>query len=670
MNPTPFPGRLDLTENLILLLHPGGIAIADQRPPHECCEAPHWVWLLPDDAPPLAVYLVIDAHLQDGEDQWHAPELVTPETPHEAYGNRVMQAKVRYANGLFEDWTLRVDPLHVGFDWIRQPHSLGGKTAFTARTPTASNALQFWHTLEGGQCPPLWDGRPKPDAPTPLWHGDASCALLYSALPRASMRLDVLTPGPLNIQVVQDDDNHAWQLHWIVTHGQLMRMSGNMGLRAASRNFHTAHRDGVANASIDFDTYYEQVLLGGIGLLLQDDGPVRAATLSNDATPGEAPLDEIALACESLGICAPTQAAALLHKTLSHYLTQGMNAASSGLHLPQASLPALLLLMAGRHLRLTGELDFARQHQEPLREHAEHLLSLRRPGEALPVFQHAPRNLHAIKHPAGTALVYAGLSRWAAIEDRLGNTAESQRYAEAALAMQWAAIAPMETGGLWHLGRGTFVSYLPVEFPGHRHGAPPPQDLRGAEFDFGQQALAFWMGLCPDEDLVRRSMEWVDYSYTYASGRGGPSYPPGYTRTFHALLDVANRMTFGCGDVGPLLQRALDNGARSGLPFSRNVRGRALPAGTLLDNSPYFEIILRRHYGLDYDAGGWRLTNPRPVGNYPLTRVTNLRHKSANYAITWQGRGTIQRVTLNGAPHPSRVLDKTTGDHEVLITLA
>jgi hypothetical protein len=674
MNPIPFPGRLDLTENLMLLMHPGGMAIADQRAPHECAEAPHWVWTLPGDAAPLAVYLVIEARLQDGEDVWHAPHAVTPEIPHEAYGNRVMQAKVQYPGGLAEDWTLRVDPLQVGFDWIRQPHVLGGRSAFRACTPTAGNALQFWRMLEGDQTPPLWDGRPKSSGGGVLWEGQSSSALLYSALPRASMRLDVAASGALRIEAVPSparQEEPVWQLDWTISHGQLMHMSGNLGLRAASRSFHVLTRSGMADASIDFDTYYEQVLLGGVAMVLQETGEVRQACLSTDAPEAPAPLEEIVLACESLGLCAPTLTAELLQRQLGKVLAGEQNSSESNdLGLPAAASPALPLLMAGRHLRLTGELDLVQRHQEPLRAAAEQLLALRRPGEALPVFLTADLHHQHIKHPAGTAVVYAGLSRWAAIEERLGNVSDSQRFAEAALAMQWAAIAPVEAGGLWHLGRGSFVSYLPVENPGHRLNAPPTNQERGAEFDFGQQVLAFWLGLCPDEELIRRSMEWVDYSYTYASGRGGPSYPPGYRRAFHALLDIAVRMRYGCGEVAPLLQRALDNGARAGLPFSRDVRGRALPAGSLLDNSPYFEIVLRRHYGLDYDAGGWRMANPRPIGNYPLTRVTSLRHRNAIYAITWQGRGTIQRVTLNGAPHTSRVLDKTSGEHEVLVTLA
>jgi hypothetical protein len=251
------------------------------------------------------------------------------------------------------------------------------------------------------------------------------------------------------------------------------------------------------------------------------------------------------------------------------------------------------------------------------------------------------------------------------IEERMGDETQGRRHAEAGMAMQWAAVAPMETGGLWHMGRGTFAHYVLAQ----DELREDPEEMPGSEFDFGQQLLAFWLGLCADDDLIRRSFEYVDYTYTYATGRGGPAYPPGYRRSFHALIDVAIRARYGCGDIEAIFQRVLDNGARGGMPFSMNLRGSAMPAGTLLDNAPYFEIVLRHHYGLDYDAGGWRLFTPRPLANYPLTRVTNLRHRNALYAITWQGRGAIQRVAINGAPHPTRVLDKTTGEHEVVVTL-
>ncbi|MFM1920971.1 MAG: hypothetical protein RLZZ303_2605, partial [Candidatus Hydrogenedentota bacterium] len=34
--------RLDLSENIVLMVHPRGILLADRRPPHICGEAPFW----------------------------------------------------------------------------------------------------------------------------------------------------------------------------------------------------------------------------------------------------------------------------------------------------------------------------------------------------------------------------------------------------------------------------------------------------------------------------------------------------------------------------------------------------------------------------------------------------------------------------------------------------
>ncbi len=658
----PFAGRLDLSENLVLLMYPGGVAIADARPAHECSDAPHWVCEPREGGGAMAVYMLAEALVETEDGLWQEPTEVTPVAAHEAYGNRVLQSGAVFGSARAEDWTLRVDPLQVGFDWIRQPHTLGGRCAFRVRTPAAANEMQFWRTSEGAQTAPL---APTP-GDTPAWAGEASGVLLYSEAPRAALRLDVAVNGPLSIGI-SPEGVPAWQLDWTVAHGQLVRLSGNFGLRAAARRFYDVRLPDLADASADFGSHYDQLLLGSVALVTGGGELPRTACLPDS---GQATLGEVALACETLGLCAPVLTASLLRESIQRELDGiGDTAVTQpDLLLPVEARPALLLLMAGRYLRLTGDLEFISASHAKLRHHAEGLLALRRPSEALPLFTIPGQPNAPVKLPGATALVYAALSRWGAIEVRLGSANDGDRFSEAAFAMQWAAIAPLETGGLWHLGRGSFVSCLPAS--GGRNSRVDPQTQPGAEFDFGQQALAFWLGLCPEDDLVRRSMEWVDYTYTYAAGRGGPVYPPGYKRTWHALLDVAVRLRYGCGDVAPILQRTVDVASRAGLPFSRWVRGPALPAGGLLDAAPYFEIIFQRHYGLDYDAGGWRLKNPRPLSNYPLTRVKNLRHKSATYAVTWQGRGTIQRVTLNGAPHPTRVLDKATGEHEVLVTLA
>lgn len=669
----PLPGaRLDLSENLVLLLYPGGIAVADQRPPHECGDGPCWTWQPEGSETGYALYALLEARARKPDAEWEKPEAIRPEPVHQAYGNRVLQAHVRFGEGLEEDWTLRVDPLQVGFDWIRQPHAMGDQCAFRIITPALSHGLQFWQADTGLQSMRCSNGMVE-DAPS---HGAvAGTALLYCDLPRAALRIQTVAPGQVSIATQSDaphgvhthrDHAGSWVADWEVLHGQLIHMSGNLGFADASRRFMAPALGAFADASADFGPFYLQALLGGAGLLDDPAGLPRSTALGAAGDCHPAGMDELALAAEALGSCAPQWMAAQLRRALDNYLSLPSSMPlTSGLDLFQETKPAFALLMAGRYLRITGDVEYIAAHAPALRESAEGLLALRRRGEALPAFLDTEKGFH-VKQPGSTAVLSAALFRCSAMEERLGDAENSKRFAEAAMAMQWAALAPMQTGGLWHLGRGTFARYVNAE--GYPEGMDP-EDAPGAEFDFGQQLLAFWLGLCEDDDTIRRCYEYVDYTYTYATGRGGPVYPPGYRRSFHALIDVAVRARHACGDIEAIFQRVLDCGGRYGLPFSQNLRGEALPAGALLDNAPYFELVLRHHYGLDYDAGGWRLFTPRPLANYPLTRVTNLRHRNALYGITWQGRGAIQRVTINGAPHPTRVLDKTTGEHEVVVTL-
>jgi hypothetical protein len=664
--------RLDLSEHFVLLLYPGGAALVDQRPPHECSDAPCWFWRPFPDVPPMALYSLFEARARRQDGEWLAPAALRPEPVHEAYGNRVIQASVSFGDGLEEDWTLRVDPLQVGFDWIRQPAVAGSQCAFHIYTPALDSGLQFWQTDNGVQSIRCWNGAAQPSDTRPGDGQMAGAALFYNENPRGALRVQTVTPAsmrvamdaPLPAGVAGAMQQGCWRLDWTVLHGQLIHFTGHAGMHSAARRHSSYNLGNFADASVDFGHYYMEAVLSGLSMLSDPHGLPRAASLCPPQDQPTAALDEIALAAESLGVCAPQWLAMLLRRTMERYLELPASlpvSASLGIF-PEAA-PGLLLMMAGRYLRLTGDIEFITAHAPAMRVLAESLLALRRPGEALPSF--SQENGPQVKQAGSTAVVSAGLSRWGVIEERLGDATQSKRYGEAAMAMQWAAMAPVQTGGLWHLGRGTFVRYrLSVD-----ELQEDPEDLPGAEYHHGQQLLAFWLGLCPDEEHIRRAYEYVDYTYTYAAGRGGPEYPPGFQRSFHALIDVLVRARHGCGDVESIFQRALDQGARGGMPFALHQHGAPVPAGTLLDNAPYFEMVLHQHYGLDYDAGGWRLFTPRPLANYPLTRVTNLRHRNALYAITWQGRGAIQRVTINGAPHPSRVLDKTTGEHEVVVTL-
>src|SRR5205085_12606661 len=96
---------------------------------------------------------------------------------------------------------------------------------------------------------------------------------------------------------------------------------------------------------------------------------------------------------------------------------------------------------------------------------------------------------------------------------------------------------------------------------------------------------------------------------------------------------------------------------------------RSARSGQFWDNSPYFAIVFKLHYGLDYSHEGWSINTPMPLENYPLTRVTNLRHKHAVYGVTWQGKGRVKRIAMNGKTYYDTVLRETEGEHEVVVFL-
>jgi hypothetical protein len=75
------------------------------------------------------------------------------------------------------------------------------------------------------------------------------------------------------------------------------------------------------------------------------------------------------------------------------------------------------------------------------------------------------------------------------------------------------------------------------------------------------------------------------------------------------------------------------------------------------------------HYGLDYTYEGWKISDPNPLENYALTKISNLSHKDAIYFITWKGKGRVTSILVDGKLWPNNVLNLTEGDHEVEVIL-
>jgi len=102
-----------------------------------------------------------------------------------------------------------------------------------------------------------------------------------------------------------------------------------------------------------------------------------------------------------------------------------------------------------------------------------------------------------------------------------------------------------------------------------------------------------------------------------------------------------------------------------GTPYA----ARRAPVANFADAAPYIGIVIALHYGLNYTSQGWVMSTPKPLINYPLTRITGLRHRHATYSVTWQGRGRIKRVVVDGRTHRTPVLAEMEGEHEVTIYL-
>jgi hypothetical protein len=248
-------------------------------------------------------------------------------------------------------------------------------------------------------------------------------------------------------------------------------------------------------------------------------------------------------------------------------------------------------------------------------------------------------------------------------------------------------------GGLWHSERGTFINY--TDYNRSTHMSPrmqtwgrQPNDrgIARTEFALYETVIPIWLGLLDDPQRIRGAFAWIDRHYTYASGRGGVTFPPYIGQNFVALMDVCVRQRYGIPGADRLLQLILDHALDGGIPLTEREfggyasSGAEFPdrpfkfypfthSGRIWDNAPYFALVLNLHYGLDYDARGWTLSTPRPLGDYPLTEVKNLRHRQARYDIRWSGRGAIRHVRLDGHELTEPRLDLTDGEHTVEVEL-
>lgn len=682
---------LDLTDNMLLLCSAQGLYLVDRRRGlADSADAFLQVRIPPEIMEgPVAVTAVFQAARRTTAGDIIATDRVVWESSHEIYAGKVLEGVAYFPDGYSEYWRLRVDPNLMRFQWNRQPERATEQPLLRAFVPRRRDVLQFWRTGDGEQL--INEAIPHAAGHAPaLSLRDESELLFYASAARNVLRMEMPTGIALRIEAgsapetIAPEGALAWALYWEAAPTAVLQATITCGLTNAVRHFDGAQRIFPANAGLDFDSFYARVYLGCLPLNLHrgERGLLCAhAKAFQPAGAGNprATLWEIVWACECAALLDPVIVAALARDTLIPY-QDAMGYAGAGVPRLSGEEAALLLMLAGRHHMLTGDLDFAQEFLHSLRQCALHILAHRARGSFLPAVNTLGGEEERRIEPCFTALCHAGLARLARLETALGHSQVAEWWTRAAGAMRIAACQSYEDGGLRDPERGIFIRAL---IPGDTPEAKPAAQT---EFLLRQNVIAFRLGLLDDPDHVKLAYDWIDDRYTYASGRGGVTLPPGIDRTFIVLLDVCVRQQYAVPGAERLLAFALSHALDAGLPFTDTPFGAyggsgptELPgdpprvaqtcAGCLLDNSPYFDLVLREHYGLDYDHHGWHIGTPKPLAGYPLTRVTHLRHRHALYAITWQGRGRVRRILVDGTPLQGSVLTLSEGDHEVVVQL-
>jgi hypothetical protein len=709
--------RLDLSENTLLAVAPPLVEIHDVRDVHRCNDVRLFYRIERDeqDVPKFTGVLcrMFAARLTAEGERVEVTE-VSVDYGHAVYGRKVVEGTATYADGVQEDWRLRVDPITMRFEWIRQVEDAGSRLIFECWFPRQHDTPEYWHTGRGAQI--ARGGAVEHFAevrPSQLDAADEVELIFMSPHPKNSCRLEL--PGGGNLAITSTTDTRAalpgepdrpvdeavWRVSWTAQPGAAVYLNGTWGVASATRDFQGRMTGRPADASQDFAAFYTQVYAHCVGLniIRNEDSRLwaRRAVLESHGQDVDVQIRDIVWACEFLYLVEHTIARALLRSLLEKYL----DAPETDRHdWPRGYLRddsvAELLMAAGRNLLLTGEVEGVRRQYRVLRRCASHLLSLRRPGEALPITTRSwdAQGRIAGKEPYFTALCFAALNRMAYMAEALGDMSDARQWRLEAEAIQDAANMPYRYGGLWHPERNIYINHLDYRAPGER--GPRPRNWQEAtltkepapwpDVALYENVVPFWLGLPDDPQLIEAAYEWIDSHYSYARGRGGADFPPYIRETFITLLDVCVRQRHGIPGAEHLYHSIVCHAFDSGAPFTRAPFGgqmsvhpndyaeivehtRRFPAGMFLDNSPFFGLVLHLHYGLDYAHQGWYIGMPRPLHNYPLTRVTNLRHGGAVYAVTWQGRGKVKRVLVNGKPHKSLWLDAMEGQHEVIVQL-
>lgn len=664
---TPYTQALDLSEGIIVACMERSVGVLDPRNIHEALDAAQ---LLHESAPNGAIsaqsgFVAVFRAGRLREDG-HYDEVVRFELSHghAIYGRKLLEGTAHYADGSAEGWRIQVDPLNMRWHWTRQPDQPHDRLVLRVITPQPPDEHACWQTGRGITAQGL-----------AVLHADEESELLcIGATAKNSFRIETQSAGALSLRPLDDvrtalAGESGWdraeqpgtEICWEVPPVALFRMSASWGLAHAVQDFQGRRPFVAADATRDFDMFYARMTLAAMPLYLAGGGTehyVPLAWLAADAPT--ATLHDIAMACEFLPLADPRAAGELMRDTIDRTLAGVLEHAEHGLHLREA---AELLLIAGRYAGISGDPDFLGERLFRLRKVAEAVLRARPEGGALPRCD-TPEGLGL--DPSFIAMCYAGLKRLAELEHSLAASEQAKAWIVAADAMRSAALSPYADGGLLHPARGTFIH---CSIPNPDDPLQNPLRTR-TEFLLRQLVLPCALGLMDDTAIVQRAYDWVDDNYGYATGRGGATVPPGADRGLYALLDVHVRQSHNIAGADRVLQLILDHAIDFGVPMlGQPYAARLAPVANFADAAPYIGLVIALHYGLDYTRQGWAMSTPKPLVNYPLTRVTGLRHRHATYSVTWQGRGRIKRVVVDGRTHRSNLLAEVEGEHEVTIYL-
>lgn len=686
---------LDLSDNTILETTNEGFLVLDPRDIRRSRDTDFLYRIAPDgDSQRVqAILFVLEAARVCDDSTCLPVTRVELDAPKKAYGRRVLEGNAWYADGAEEAWEVQIDPKTMRLHWTRHPQPAHGALTFRILIPGRADRMQAFFTGDGASL----DNR-RACGQSVRGHALQSSGetelLFYSLRPKNALRIEIPLGDSLRVarennpsfvqqrevdwkHVVNPDPGNTfvWNVLWNTHPSSVNRISLDLGTVPAINSFQGTGLTPPTDASLDFGPFYSQTYLGAALCVRGGDrvgGLCDAATKTVGDTDSAA-LRDIVLGSEFLYLCAPATTKQVLLHVLEAFLPAGQgDAAVNHVAAQRHEDLALVLLAASRHARLVGPSSLVFTRLPLLRLFGERLLNLRREGEALPIVSETYATLHGkhVKEPYFTALAFAAIKGLAELERQAGTKVASLNCETAAFAMGMAARSPWTDGGLWNDKTDAFIDCMYFE----KEDDPLVAGRARKEFSHYQVMTALWLGLIENPEDIRKAFTWLDYTFTYAAGRGGPTYPPDMQRTFFVLLDAYLRHKYDVPRAETLFQRVVDRSLDGGLPFTREPFGAmakiaATESGSWLDNAPYFGLVLQIHYGLDYDHRGWHLNDPMPLHGYPLTRVRELRHAAASYSVTWQGTGQIRRVLLNGAALEGRLLNHTEGDHEVNVVL-